>query len=72
MNDPFVMKAWAKSLGVTDQLTLLSDWDGSFTRALGLDVDLSGASLGKRSKRFSLIVKDGVVTHENVEKSPAE
>ncbi len=71
VNDPFVMKAWAQSLGSKD-VVMLADWDASFSKAVGMDVDLSGASLGKRSKRYSLLVKDGVIVQENVEKSPAE
>ena len=71
VNDAFVMKAWGNSLQAND-VTLLADWDGSFTKAIGMDLDLSAASLGKRSKRYSLIVKDGVIVNENVETSPAE
>ncbi len=67
VNDPFVMGAWAKDQGVGDQILMLSDGNGAFAKALGLDQDLSRLGLGTRSKRYSMLVKDGVVEQLNVE-----
>ena len=52
------------------KIVMLADGLGTFTKALGLDFDGSGAGLGIRSKRYSMLVKDGVVTALNVEASP--
>jgi peroxiredoxin len=67
VNDVFVMKAWAKDQGITDQVIMLADGNGDFAKAMGLDVDFGKAGMGVRSKRYSAIVKDGVVTTLNVE-----
>ncbi|NBC32742.1 MAG: redoxin family protein [Alphaproteobacteria bacterium] len=61
VNDPFVMKAWGTHAGVADKVMMLPDGNGEFTRALGLEMDGSGVSLGQRSKRFAMLVEDGVV-----------
>ncbi|MFM8529730.1 MAG: peroxiredoxin [Ilumatobacteraceae bacterium] len=62
VNDPFVMAAWGASQGVGDEIVLASDGNGDFTRAIGMDVDASRAGLGVRSKRYAMVVEDGVVT----------
>ena len=49
---------------------MVADGDGSFTRAMGLTLDLSVFGLGKRSKRYAMIVVDGVIKHFNVEAGP--
>jgi peroxiredoxin len=67
VNDVFVMKAWGKDQGINDEVLLLADGNGDFTRALGLDFDGSKFGMGARSQRYSLIAKDGVVTTLNVE-----
>jgi glutaredoxin/glutathione-dependent peroxiredoxin len=68
VNDAFVMKAWAESQGVEDgSIVMLADGNGELTRALGLVLDGSGFGLGERSQRYSMLVKDGVVTELNVE-----
>ncbi len=61
VNDPFVMQAWAKSQSVPDGLQMLSDGNGEFTRALGLEMDASSSGMGIRSRRFALYVEDGIV-----------
>ena len=66
VNDAYVMGAWGESLGVDDKVMLLADPDASFTKALGLEVD-TGSFGGVRSKRYSMVIKDGVVTELNVE-----
>ena len=69
VNDVFVMKAWGKDQGITDEVLLLADGNGAFTKALGLDFDGSKFGMGTRSQRYSLIAKDGVVTQLNVEQA---
>ncbi|WP_292899834.1 MULTISPECIES: peroxiredoxin [unclassified Nitratireductor] len=72
VNDAFVMKAWAGFTGAEDKITFIADGNGDFTRALGLDADLSVAGLGNRSKRYSMIVDDGVVSAINIEENPGQ
>jgi peroxiredoxin len=67
VNDVFVMKAWAKDQGVSDEVIMLADGNGDFTKAVGLDFDGSKFGMGLRSQRYSMIVKDGVVEQLNVE-----
>ena len=67
VNDVFVMGAWAKSEGITDELTLLADGNADFTRAIGLDMDASKFGMGPRSQRYSMLVRDGRVEQLNVE-----
>lgn len=67
VNDPFVMAAWAKQSGAEGKITMLSDGNGAFAKALGLDFDGSKFGLGTRGQRFSMIVDDGVVKELNVE-----
>ena len=61
VNDPFVMKAWGSQSGAAEKVTMLPDGNGELTRAMGLELDGSGFSLGQRSKRFAMIVEDGTV-----------
>jgi len=72
VNDVHVMGAWATSSGGMDKIHFLSDWDASFTKALGMDIDLSAGTLGVRSKRYSMLVEDGVVKTLNIEESPGQ
>jgi peroxiredoxin len=67
VNDVFVMKAWGKDQGITDEVLMLADGNGDFTKAIGLEMDGSKFGMGQRSQRYSLIAKDGVVTQLNVE-----
>ncbi len=68
VNDAFVMNAWAESQGLTaDDVVMLADGSGDFTRTLGLVLDARGFGMGERSKRYSMLVKDGVVTELNIE-----
>ena len=71
VNDPFVMQAWGESQHVPDGLLMLSDGNGDFARAIGLEMDSSAYGMGVRSKRFALYVDDGVVRKLFVE-SPGE
>jgi len=70
VNDPFVMGAWGKDQGVGDRVLMLSDGNGDFTKAVGLEMDGSGFGLGLRSQRYAAILEDGVVTSLFVEPKP--
>jgi peroxiredoxin len=67
VNDAFVMKAWGIDQGVGDDIVMLADGNGDFTRAVGLEMDGSRFGMGLRSQRYSLLAKDGVITELNVE-----
>ena len=67
VNDPFVMGAWAKDQEVGDRVLMLSDGAAAFTKALGLELDLTARGLGLRSSRYAMVVEDGTVTMLNVE-----
>jgi len=70
VNDPFVLGAWAKASGGMGKVLFLSDGNGEFTKKIGLDFDGSGIGLGTRSKRYAMLVDDGVVEVLNIEDSP--
>ena len=70
VNDPFVMKAWGEDRNVGDDVMMLSDGNGEFTAAIGLEMDGSGSGLGTRSQRYAMIIDDGVVSALNVEPGP--
>jgi peroxiredoxin len=72
VNDVHVMGAWARFTGGEGKILYLADGSGTFAKALGLDIDLSGGGMGLRSKRYSMIVDDGTVTTLNVEDSPGK
>jgi peroxiredoxin len=69
VNDPFVMATWGEQHGAGDKVMMLCDADASFTRSIGLSLDLSAYGLGERSQRYAMVVEDGVVTTINVESS---
>ncbi|XP_078149745.1 peroxiredoxin-2E-1, chloroplastic-like [Carex rostrata] len=73
VNDAFVMKAWKEDLKVGDEVVLLSDGNGVFTKALGVELDLSDkpVGLGVRSRRYALLAEDGVVKILNLEEGGA-
>jgi peroxiredoxin len=71
VNDPFVMQAWGESQHVPDGLLMLSDGNGDFTRALGLEMDASAYGMGTRSKRYAIYAEDGVARQVLVE-APGE
>jgi peroxiredoxin len=68
VNDGWVMDAWGKDRGALGKVTLIADGSGELTKALGLELDATGAGLGVRSQRYAAIVEDGVVKHLAVEK----
>lgn len=69
VNDSFVMQAWAKDLNAGDAIDFLADGSAEFTKALGLDLDLTDFGMGLRCSRFAMIVKDGMVLSLNLEES---
>ena len=72
VNDAFVMGAWGRDQKAEGKVRMLADGSGDFTRALGLELDLSKGGLGIRSKRYSMLVQDGVVKSLNVEQQPGQ
>ena len=71
VNDAFVMGAWGRDQKVGDKVLLLADGNGDFTRAVGLEFDLSARGLGLRSQRYSMLVEDGVVKSLHLDASGA-
>ena len=71
VNDAFVMNAWAKDQHVPENLRMLADGNGTFSKALGLEMDGSAFGLGMRGKRFALYADDGVVKALHLE-APGE
>jgi len=72
VNDHYVLDAWAKATGSVGHITFLADGNGEFARALGLEFDAGMGGLGLRSKRYAMLVDDGVVRQLNVEDSPGK
>ncbi|KAK9921155.1 hypothetical protein M0R45_029678 [Rubus argutus] len=73
VNDAFVMNAWKENLKIGDEVLLLSDGNGDFTRAIGVELDLSDkpVGLGVRSRRYSMLAEDGVIKVLNLEEGGA-
>lgn len=69
VNDPFVMKFWGEHLNVGEAIHLVSDGNGVFTQALGMERDMRGGAMGVRSKRYAMIVNDGLVEWLGVDES---
>jgi peroxiredoxin len=67
VNDAFVMGAWAKDQGVGDVILMLADGNGDFTKKVGLELDGSKFGMGSRSKRYAMVVDDGVVKSLDVD-----
>jgi glutaredoxin/glutathione-dependent peroxiredoxin len=67
VNDAFVMAAWGKERAVDGAVTLLADGNGDFARAMGLETDSSAFGMGKRSRRYAVVVEDGVIRSLRVE-----
>ncbi len=67
VNDAFVMGAWGKDQNVEDRIMMIADGNADFSRAIGLEVDLSAGGMGVRSQRYAMVVEDGLVTLLNVE-----
>ncbi|MEO0676870.1 MAG: peroxiredoxin [Pseudomonadota bacterium] len=73
VNDPFVMDQWGKDTGAADAgIVMLGDAASDFTLAIGMDFDAPPVGFKSRSKRYSMLVEDGVVTVLNAESNPGE
>jgi glutaredoxin/glutathione-dependent peroxiredoxin len=70
VNDVFVFEAWKKSINAGDKIDFLADGSAEFANAVGMAFD--GGGMGIRSKRYSMLVDDGVVKTFNVEDSPGK
>lgn len=67
VNDAFVMGAWARDQKSGGNVRMMGDGSANYTKALGLEFDLTGRGLGMRCQRFSMLVDDGVVKALNIE-----
>jgi peroxiredoxin len=67
VNDAFVMGAWGRERKTAGRVRMMADGSGTFTRALGLELDLTARGMGIRSQRYSMLVDDGVVHRLNVD-----
>ncbi len=70
VNDAFVMGAWGKDQQVGNYVTMLADGSAAYTKALGLELDLTARGMGVRCQRFAIVVDDGVVSAVQVEENP--
>jgi glutaredoxin/glutathione-dependent peroxiredoxin len=67
VNDVHVMRAWSKASLADGKVLMLADGNATFATAIGLSFDLAVAGMGLRSRRYSMLVEDGVVKQLNVE-----
>ena len=72
VNDHFVLSAWSKATGADGKVNFLADGNGEFAKATGLNFDASAGGLGVRSKRYSMLVENGVVKRLNIEEAPGK
>ena len=72
VNDAFVMDAWKKATGAEGKIDFLADGNGEFAKAIDMAFDGSGNGLGTRSRRYSMLVEDGVVKKLNIEDAPGK
>jgi peroxiredoxin len=71
VNDVFVMEAWRKASGA-EGIEFLADGNGDFAQAIGLTIDRTGFGLGIRSRRYAMVVEDGVVKALNLEENTSK
>ncbi|PJI86300.1 peroxiredoxin [Yoonia maricola] len=73
VNDPFVMQAWGEKTRATETgITMLADAESAFTTAIGMNFSAPPVGFVNRSKRYSMLVDNGVVSILNEELSPGE
>ena len=73
VNDPFVMKSWSDDTGAgAAGITMLGDAESEFTKAIGMNFSAGPVGFVDRSKRYAMLVEDGVVSILNPEASPGE
>jgi peroxiredoxin len=71
VNDAFVMGAWGKDQKVGEKVRMMADGSADLTKKMGLELDLNPMGLGTRSRRYSMVVKDGKVAVLNLEEGGA-
>ena len=67
VNDAFAMAAWGKDNNTAGKVRMMADGNADYSKALGLEVDLTARGMGIRSQRYSMIIEDGVVKRLNTE-----
>ena len=67
VNDAMVMAAWGKDNNAFGKVRMMGDGSAIYTKALGLEMDLTARGMGIRSQRYSMLVEDGVVKAFNLE-----
>ncbi len=67
VNDVYVVGAWGREQQTEGKIRMLADGNGDFARAIGVPADLSSYGMGLRSKRYSMLIDDGIVKAFNVE-----
>ncbi len=72
VNDVFVMDAWKRQACPDGSIDFLADGNGDFAKAIDMSMDGSAAGLGLRSKRYAMVVEDGVVKTLNIEDAPGK
>lgn len=73
VNDPFVMNAWSDSTGAGKAgITMLADAQSAFTTAIGMNFSAPPVGFVERSKRYAMLVDDGVVSILNEGDSPGQ
>ena len=72
VNDAWVMAAWKRNTDQKDQVEFLADGNADFAKAIGLDNDSTAGGMGVRSKRYSMLIEDGVVKKLNIEEAPGK
>ncbi len=70
VNDHFVLDEWIKASGATGKIEFLGDGNGEFAKAIDMAVDLSAGGMGTRTKRYAMLLDDGVVKVLNIEEKP--
>jgi peroxiredoxin len=71
VNDPAVLRAWGEQGNAAGKVVMLADGNGDLARAFGVEADLSKHGMGKRSRRYSMLVDNGVVKQLNLEEPGA-
>jgi len=72
VNDPHVLRAWAKATGAEGHIAFLSDGNAAFANSVGLAADMAAGFMGVRSRRYAMLVDDGKVVRLNVEDAPGK
>lgn len=67
VNDAFVMGAWGREQGVAGKIRMFGDGSAAWTKAMGLELDLTARNMGLRSQRYAAVIEDGVIKALEVE-----